>query len=140
MQDKKNQVHWSFWAIGAFTLIWNLAGSVNFFAQMNPAILASYRPSEQLLVANRPEWATAAFALAVHGGSIGSILLMFRRFASFHLFVVSLAGVLATMVYSLGSGVTLSGGEIMGIVVMPIGVAAFLVWYARFAREHQWVR
>jgi hypothetical protein len=27
-------VHWSFWAIGAVALIWNVMGSINFFVQM----------------------------------------------------------------------------------------------------------
>lgn len=32
-------VHWSFWAIGAITLIWNIMGVANFFAQMNAELL-----------------------------------------------------------------------------------------------------
>ena len=34
-------VHWSFWTIGAVALIWNAMGVINFFAQMNPDVLAA---------------------------------------------------------------------------------------------------
>ena len=36
-------VHWSFWAIGAVALIWNVMGTINFFMQMDPDMLAAYR-------------------------------------------------------------------------------------------------
>jgi len=34
-------VHWSFWAIGAVALIWNVMGVINFFWQMNADALAA---------------------------------------------------------------------------------------------------
>jgi hypothetical protein len=33
--ENAGPVHWSFWAIGAVALIWNVMGKINFFAQMN---------------------------------------------------------------------------------------------------------
>jgi hypothetical protein len=49
-----NKVHWSFWVISIFMLIWNDLGCINFFVQMNPEMVASFRESEQAVISNRP--------------------------------------------------------------------------------------
>ena len=49
-----SNIHWSFWAVGAVSLIWNVLGVMNFFAQMNPEMLAAYRESERAIVEGRP--------------------------------------------------------------------------------------
>ena len=133
------RVHWSFWAIGAVALIWNLLGCVNFVVQINPDMVAAYRATEQAIIKGRPAWATGAFALAVFGGAAGSVLLLFRRSAAIYLFVASLIGVIATMVHTLGAGITFGVGEILGIILMPLAVALFLLWYARRARGKGWI-
>ena len=140
MSDETVQrVHWSFWAITVFALIWNLAGVVNFFAQMNPDVLASYRESERAIVEGRPAWATGAFAIAVIGGALGCILLLFRKSAAFYLFIASLIGVIVTMVHSLGVDFDFGFGEIMGIILMPLVVAALLIWYSKRAESKGWI-
>ncbi len=49
-----NKVHWSFLVISIFMLIWNDLGCINFFVQMNPERVASFRESEQAVISNRP--------------------------------------------------------------------------------------
>lgn len=140
MNDKKLiNVHWSFWVITAFTLIWNILGSINFFMQMDPEILAAYRESERLIIEARPLWATFSFALAVFGGVLGCLLLMIRKSISLYLFIVSLAGVVVTMIHTLGVGISFGAGEILGIIVMPLLVAVFLIWYAKQAENKGWI-
>jgi hypothetical protein len=124
-------VHWSFWLIGAVALIWNVAGAANFIVQMNPDMVSAYRESERAIIEGRPAWATVAFAIAVFGGALGSLLLLLRQSAAFFLFIASLLGVIVTMVYTLGTGVDFSIGEIIGIILMPLVLAAFLVWYSK---------
>lgn len=136
----RQRAHWSFWLIGAVALIWNLAGAVNFFVQMNPEMLAMYRPAEQAIVESRPAWATAAFALAVFGGSLGGLLLLFRRSAARHLFIASLLGVVVTMADTLSADIDFGAGEILGIILMPVVVAVLLIWYAKFAAAKHWTR
>lgn len=130
--------HWSFWLIGVIALLWNAGGVANYFVQMDPEMLESYRASEQALVANRPAWATAGFATAVFGGAIGSLLLLLRKSASVYLFAASALGVVVTMFHALGSGVEFSAGERVGIIAMPLVVAGFLAWYSLFARNRGW--
>jgi hypothetical protein len=140
MSDKAvGSVHWSFWVIGAVMLIWNVMGCINFFMQMNPDMLAAYRESERAIIEGRPLWATGAFAIAVFGGALGCLLLLLRKSSAVYLFMVSLLGVIVTMIHSLGVGIDFGLGEMLGIILMPLVVAAFLIWYAKLAESKAWV-
>jgi hypothetical protein len=132
-------VHWSFWVISAVALIWNVMGVINFFVQMNPDTIAAYRESERAIIEGRPIWATVAFAAGVFGGALGALLLLLRKSAAYYLFIVSLAGVIVTMIHTLGIGIDFGVGEILGIILMPLVVAAFLIWYSRWAMRKGWV-
>ena len=132
-------VHWSFWAIGAIGLIWNVLGAINFVVQMNADSLAAYREVEQALIVGRPAWATVSFAIAVFGGALGCLLLLLKKSAAFYLFVASLLGVILTMTHSLGVDVNFGPGEIVGIILMPLVVAAFLIWYSKHAEGKGWI-
>ena len=134
-----NKVHWSFWLISIVTLIWNVLGSVNFFVQMDPEMVASFRESEQAIILNRPVWATVSFGIAVFAGALGSLLLIFKKKLSLYLFVPSLLGVIITMVHTLTSGISFGTGEIVGIIVMPLLVAVFLVWYSKYTNVKGWL-
>ena len=141
MSDKSiSGVHWSFWVIGAIALVWNVLGVINYFMQMNPEILTQYRESERAIVEGRPAWATGGFAIAVFGGALGSLLLLLRKSAAFYLFVASLLGVIVTMAHTLGVGISFSLGEILGIILMPLVVAAFLIWYSKYTESREWIR
>ena len=140
MNDKTVRVHWSFWVIGAIALIWNVLGAINFFAQMNPDMLAAYRESERAIIEGRPAWATIAFAIAVFGGALGCVLLLLKKAAAFYLFIASLLGVIVTMMHTLGAGIHFGLGEILGIILMPLVLAAFLIWYAKLAESKDWIR
>jgi hypothetical protein len=137
-ENTTNKVHWSFWLISIFMLIWNILGCINFIVQMNPKIVSSYRETEQAIIQGRPLWATVGFAVAVFGGSLGCILLLLRKPAAFHLFVASLIGVVVTMVHSLTLNINFGIGEIIGIILMPIFVAVFLVWYSKYVKNRGW--
>jgi hypothetical protein len=140
MNDERvSAVHWSFWAVSAVALVWNLMGVINFFMQMNPDMIASYRDSERAIIEGRPVWATGSFVIAVFGGALGSILLLLRKSAAYYMFIASLAGVVVTMIHTLGRGIDFGPGEILGILLMPIVVAAFLIWYSKQAQNKGWV-
>jgi len=134
------RVHWSFWAIAAIALLWNVLGCVNFIVQLNPDMASAYRASERAIIEGRPLWATAGFAVAVFGGAIGSLLLMLRRRSAFYWFIASLLGVIVTIVHTLGIDIEFGTGEILGIVLMPLAVAAMLAWYSKFAAGKGWMR
>ncbi len=132
-------VHWSFWAIGTVGLIWNVLGAINFVVQMNADALDAYREVEQALIVGRPAWATVAFAVAVFGGALGCLLLLLKKSAAFYLFVASLLGVIVTITHTLGVDVDFGPGEIVGIILMPLVVAAFLIWYSKHTESRGWI-
>lgn len=140
MNQTVSRPHWSFWLIGVLTLIWNVLGCVNFILQMNPDVVSSYRETEQAIIQGRPIWATAGFAVAVFGGALGCVLLMLKKPAACYFFVASLIGVVVTMFHTLRKGISFGIGEVIGIIVMPIIVAAFLVWYAKYAEQRGWFK
>ena len=136
-------IHWGFWVISVVALLWNLMGTANFFAQMNADFVATYPDTHRAIIDGRPAWATGAFATAVFGGALGCILLLLWRPAALYLFVASLLGVIATMVHTLAvarSAIEFSLFEIVMMMLMPLVVAAFLVWYSKRAENQGWLR
>jgi len=135
-------VHWRFWAIGAAALIWNVMGVINFFWQMNADALAAMPESHRAIVEGRPAWATGGFAIAVFGGALGCLLLLLRKSAAYYLFIASLLGVIAQLIHTLGiasSTIDFSPFDILMIILMPLVVAAFLIWYSKQAESQGWI-
>ena len=135
----KSNVHWSFWLISVFMLMWNVMGCVNFFVQLNPEMISSYRESEQAIIQGRPIWATAAFAIAVFGGALGCIFLLLKNSVAFYIFIASFLCVVVTMTHTLGVSIDFGTEEMIGIIVMPVAVAAFLTWYSKYTERKGWL-
>ncbi len=133
-------VHWSFWTIGAVALIWNVLGGINFFVQMNADMVAAMPETHRAIIEDRPAWATGAFAIAVFSGALGCLLLLLRKSAAYYLFIASLLGVIVTMTHTLGEGIDFGVGEILMMILMPLVVAAFLIWYSKQAESKGWIR
>ena len=144
MNDKAvGDVHWSFWVIGAIALIWNVMGVINYFVQMNADALATYPESHRAIIEGRPAWATGGFAIAVFGGALGCLLLLLRKSAASYLFIASLLGVIVQLIHTLGiasSTIDFSPFEISMMILMPLAVAAFLIWYSKLAKSKAWIR
>lgn len=137
---KETTTHWSFWVIGTVALIWNGLGVANYLVQMNMDSFEVYREAERAIIEGRPAWATAAFAVAVFAGTLGSVFLLLRKSAAFQLFLVSLLGVIVTLLHTLQTAAEFGAGEWLGIILLPLAVAAFLIGYAKFAASRHWVR
>ncbi len=132
-------VHWSFWIICVVTLIFNVMGAINYFAQMNADSLASFPESYRPIIEGRPAWATAAFAIAVFGGTLGCLLLLLRKSAAFYVLIASLLGVIVSMMHIFGVA-GFSSFEIWMGVLMQLVVTAFLIWYSKRAESKGWIR
>ncbi len=131
-------VHWSFWIIIVVTLIFNVMGVINYFVQMNADSLASFPESYRPIIEGRPAWATAAFAIAVFGGSLGCLLLLLKKSAAFYVLIASLLGVIVTMMHIFGVA-GFSSFEIWIGVLMQLVVTAFLIWYSKQAESKGWI-
>jgi hypothetical protein len=139
MSDKSvGGIHWSFWVIGAVMLIFNVMGVINYFVQMNEDSRASFPEVYRPIIEGRPAWATAAFAIAVFGGSLGCLMLLLRKSSAFFVFIVSLLGVVVTMMHIFGVA-GFSSFEIWMGVLMQLVVTAFLIWYSKWAESKGWI-
>jgi hypothetical protein len=135
-------VHWSFWAIAAVALIWNVMGGANFFVQMNAEMVAAMPETHRAIIEGRPAWATGGFAMAVFGGALGCLLLLLRKSAAYYLLIASLLGVIVTMIHTLGiasSTIDFSPFEILVMILLPLVVAAFLIWYSKWSESKGWI-
>ena len=139
MNEKStSSVHWSVWVVGILGLLWNAAGCMAYMAEMDPGSLEA---TARALIENRPAWATGAFATAVWGGALGSVILLLRRSLAFYVFVVSLLGVAVHVFYNLfmGGGTGSYGPfEITMSIMIPV-IGAFLIWYAKMAESKGWI-
>ena len=140
MNDETSRgVHWSFWAVAVVGLVWNAMGAMNFVMQMDADRLSTYPESHRALIENRPIWATGGFAVAVFGGVLGCLLLLFKKSIAYHVFIASLLGVIVAMIHTFGSPIEFSAFEVVLTILMPVVVAAFLIWYAKRARTRGWI-
>lgn len=141
-ENTDGEIHWSFWGIGIFPLIWNAMGSLNFYMQMNPEMLASMPETHRMIAETRPVWATAGFALSVGAGVLGSLLLLLKKSAAVSVFIASLIGTVVTMFQALFlAGVTSIFGpfEMVMAVFTPLILGGFLVWYSRLSKARGWI-
>jgi len=132
--------HWSFWAFAVVTLLFNVAGCVNFTMQLNAASLASMPEAVRALVASRPVWATAGFAVAVFGGALGGAVLLARKSAARFLFGLSAIGACLTLLHllELADSRADTTAFFMGNSSQLI-VSLFLLWYTEWATRRSWI-
>ena len=126
--------HFSFWIICGLGLAWNLMGCLNFITQMNDDIVAQMPDLYQLIIKSRPIWATIAFAAAVFGGAVGCILLLLRRRVATQMLLVSLIGIVLTLVQT----VSVVGMAPSTLLALLVGAALF--WYSTIALRAGWLR
>jgi len=101
--------------------------------QMTPEVaMEGYGQEFADIFANKPAWATGAFAIAVFAGLMGSIGLLLRKTWATILFVISLIGVIIHDIWGVMAGTLSVVGtfdKVMTVVV--ILVSFFLIWFAR---------
>lgn len=132
-----------FWVISSIALVWNLMGVFNYLDQafMTDKILETLPKEQQILYQDVPAWVTAAFAIAVFFGTLGSLLLLLKKKIATTFFIISFLGIVGQMSYGLLIDQNSDSYGPMGIA-MPIIIIAFggyLIWYSRKANEHRWL-
>jgi hypothetical protein len=132
-----------YWVVAVLALLWNLFGCWAYWLQvtMTEAQLAALPPAQRALYTSLPTWVTAAFAIAVFGGALASLMLLLRRRAAEPLFLLSLAGVVAQQVhmYFLSDTLRVIGGRGMVMPALVLAMAIFLVWFVRRAIANRWL-
>lgn len=135
-------IHWSFWVLAVFALLWNVLGSLNYLGQMNADLVATMPETHRAIIEGRPAWATGGFAVSVFAGALGGLLLLLRKSAAFYLFVASLLGAMVTMIHTIDvatSKVDFDTVEIGVMILAPLMVAAFFIWYSKQGEGKGWI-
>ena len=141
-ETSKNKAPIWFMVVAGILLVWNLLGVTAYIMQvmMTPEALAALPDAQRQLYENTPEWATAAFAIAVNGGVLGCLLLLLKRNLAGLFLQLSLAGVLVQMFHSFFMSKSFEvfgpGGMVMPIMVMLIAI--YLVTLAAKAKSNRW--
>lgn len=132
-----------YWIIAIIALVWNAMGVMAYLAQayMTDDAKALLPEAQRELYENVPAWATAAFAIAVFGGLLGSIALILKKKWAISIFLISLFGIIVQMVYNFFLSDNMEvygpGGYIMPIMVIIIGI--FLYMYSKKAKSNGWI-
>jgi len=149
MNEKVPAPGW-FTAVAIIALLWNLLGVAAYLMTtlapklMTPEMLDALPEADRAAteasmaqLAATPGWVTGAFAVAVFGGLIGSILLLMKKNLAVPILALSLLAVLVQNSYALFlSGEAAGAGAALPILVLVF--AAFLVWVALKARKEGW--
>lgn len=142
MTDKKETPKW-FLIVTIIALVWNLLGLMAFVGHitMTPEMLSELPSQEQDLYKNIPMWATAAFAIAVIAGTLGSLLLILKKKVAKLLLIASVLGVVVQNYHSFfvidSMAVYGTASVIMPIMVLIIAIALILL--ADKAKKNAWI-
>jgi len=127
----------SFWVISILAIIWNLIGVIVYLGQayMTDDMKALMTEEQLAIIENSPIWATAAFAIAVWFGLLGSILLTLRKKLSKSVLYISLLGVIVQLIYNFFMSNAIEVYETQGIIqpLITLAISLFLVSYAKQA-------
>lgn len=133
-----------FWVVSIIALLWNLMGVSAYLADAFTTIeqLEQMTQEQRELFEGRPAWVTAAFAIAVFAGALGSIALLIRKKWAKPVLIVSLIAALAQFVYNTFMTNTI---EIMGVqaVIFPIlilGFGLYLIFFSKQGITKGWLK
>jgi len=133
-----------FWIIAGAALAWNLLGVAIYYRTVTAtreSLAGDFTPEQIELMVSAPVWVTSAYAIAVFGGAIGSVLLLLRKSLAVPVFALSLAGILVQNFHGfvLADGLAVWGASaaVLPAIVIVIGIALLL--YARGAKASGWL-
>lgn len=127
------------WVVGGIALLWNAFGAMDYvMTQMkNEAYMRSFTPEQLEFFYGFPVWVVAAWAIAVWGGVVGSVLLLVRKRFAVQAFLASLIGMVITTFhnYVLSSGFEVAGDLFFILFTGAIFVVAVILF--RYAHAMQ---
>jgi len=132
--DKKPSV--LFWVLGLVFLIWNTFGCYLYVMDQtmtDAAYSAAYGEAMMAVRKLYPTWSVAAYAIAVWGGLLASILYLLRKRLAVTLFIISLIAAIISFIWGLTNAEAKAAagetGWVMPLIVVLIGL--FEIWWSR---------
>ena len=142
MNKTINIPKWFYGAVGV-AILWNAMGVMAYLQTMTitPEAMAAMSQAEQDIHNATPAWANAAFAIAVFGGLLGSLLLILKKSWAIPVLILSLVAILIQMYNAFfimdSFSVFGPGGLIMPIMIIVI--AFLLVGLSKSAKSKGWI-
>ena len=142
-QSRNKPTIW-FWVLGVLALLWNLMGVSAYLmdAYMKDETLAAFSEAQKAIYINQPTWLTAAYAIAVFGGTLGCIALLLRKKWATPLFLISLIALIARTGYYFFMTNTTEVFDLVQGTILPIAViiiAALLYIFSKIATDRKWI-
>jgi len=132
-----------FWIVSTLALLWNLMGVFAYLADAFMTIedLGTLPQDQRLLYESRPVWVTSAYAIAVWGGTLACIALLFRKKWARTLFLVSLIGVIAQNLYQflMSNTFEVYGTSAMFLPIMVIVISIALLLFSKSCYSKGWI-
>lgn len=123
-----------YWITAVLALLWNTLGVIAYLGQayMSDETLAALPEPNQLYYSNLPAWVTAAFAIAVFGGFLGAIGLLWRKKWAYFLFVVSLVAIIVQQIHSffIQEYIEITGEQVI-LPALTLAIAVYLVYFSK---------
>ena len=144
MENNTTKIPTWFWVVSVIFLLWNLMGVMSFYMHtfITEEALRALPEAERDLYEQYPPWTVIAFAVAVFGGTLGSVALLMKKKWAKPLFIISFIAIIIQMYHNLFMTTTM---EVYGpaSVVMPILVvliAGFLIWFSSYGIKKSWLK
>ncbi|PCE66696.1 hypothetical protein [Sediminicola luteus] len=142
--ENSNTVPKWFTVVAVLALLWNLMGLGSFFMHVfiSEEALAVLPEAERNLYGQFPLWTEVVFAIAVLGGTLGSLGLLMRKAWAKPLFWISLVAIIIQMSHNLfmtdAMEVYGNMAALMPTLVVAIGI--FMVWLSNKGVNLGWLK
>ena len=124
---------WHLWVIGIVGLLWNAMGAMDYVMSKtkNEQYMAAFTAEQLEFFYGFPIWVNAAWAIAVWGSVIGTILLLLRKGSAVWVLLVSFLAMVVTAIhnYGLSNGMEVVGDTfslVFTALIFLVGLALYL--------------
>lgn len=134
---------WHLWVIGVVGLLWSSMGAFDYIMTetKNANYMSSFSPEQLEFFYSMPAWTVATWAIAVWGGVVGAIFLLFKKGVAVWIFLASLVGMVITAFqnYILSNGMKVMGGTFSLIFTTIIFLVALGLYLYSSAMQRRGV-
>jgi len=124
---------WHLWVVGIVGLLWSAMGAMDYVMTKmeNEEYMAAFTPEQLEFFYGFPIWVNAAWAIAVWGGVIGTILLLLRKSSAVWVLLVSFLAMVVTAFqnYGLSNGMEVVGDMfslVFTALIFLVGLGLYL--------------
>ena len=97
--------------------------------------------AQRELFEGRPAWVTAAFAIAVFAGAIGSVALLIRKKWAKPVLTLSLIAAIAQFIYNtfMTNTIEVMGNQAIIFPILVLGIGLYLIFFAKKGIQNGWL-